>query len=53
MPRYTLSDPYHDFDSEEERALYGLPTAAILCVAVDTHFNIINFTGFCIRSIFN
>ena len=20
MPRYTLSDPYHDFDSEEERA---------------------------------
>ncbi len=20
MPPYTLSDPYHDFDSEEERA---------------------------------
>ena len=35
------------------RALYGLPSAAILCVAVDTPFNLVNFTGFCIRSIFN
>ena len=35
------------------RALYGLPSAGILCVAVDTPFNIINFTGFCIRSIFD
>lgn len=35
------------------RALYGLPTAAILCVAVDSPFNLISFTGFCIRRIFD
>lgn len=35
------------------RALYGLPAAAILCVAVDTPFNLMNFTTFCIRSIFD
>ena len=34
------------------RALYGLPTAAVLFVAVDIPFDLMSFTGFCILSIF-
>ena len=35
------------------RALYGIPTTGILCVAVDFPFTLISFTGFCISSLFD
>lgn len=35
------------------RALYGLPSAAVLFVAVDIPFNFASFTGFCIGSLFD
>ena len=35
------------------RSIYAVPSAAILFVAVDIPFDIISFTGFCIRSIFD
>lgn len=35
------------------RSLYAVPAAAVLFVAVDIPFDIISFTGFCIRSIFD
>lgn len=35
------------------RALYGLPSAAVLFVAVDIPFDLISFTGFCIGSLFD
>lgn len=35
------------------RSIYAVPSAAVLFVAVDIPFDIISFTGFCIRSIFD
>lgn len=43
-------------DSRERlswRALYAFPAAAVLFVVVDIPFDLISFTGFCIRSIFD
>ena len=35
------------------RSIYAVPSAAVLFVAVDIPFDIISFTGFCIRRIFD
>lgn len=35
------------------RSIYAVPSAAVLFIAVDIPFDIISFTGFCIRSIFD
>ena len=35
------------------RSIYAVPSAAVLFVAVDIPFDIISFTGFCIRSMFD
>lgn len=40
-------------DTLSWRAVYGLPSAALLFVAVDIPFDLISFTGFCIRSLFD
>ncbi len=34
------------------RSMYGLPTAAVLFVAVDLPFDLISFSGYCISSFF-
>ena len=50
LPQLMLTGVHEDLSW---RSIYAVPSAAVLFIAVDIPFDIISFTGFCIRSIFD